>query len=68
MKHLQSTGATWVSIVVTQYQWNITSTEIFPLYNGSEVTSLVTSQRRVSMAACRLGAGGWLSRCGGAAS
>eukprot|EP00040_Diaphanoeca_grandis_P028457 m.164893 g.164893 ORF g.164893 m.164893 type:complete len:568 (-) comp31360_c1_seq1:31-1734(-) len=37
MKHLKSTGATWVSLVVTQYQWNISSTEIFPLYNGSVV-------------------------------
>lgn len=35
--HLSSTGANWVSIVVTQYQWNISSTEIFPLYNGSAV-------------------------------
>ena len=34
---MRSTGATWVSIVVTQYQWSITSTEIFPLHNRSAV-------------------------------
>ena len=37
MRWLQTTGTNWVSIVVTQYQWNISSTEIFPLYNGSVV-------------------------------
>ena len=37
MRHLRSTGAEWVSLVATQYQWNITSTRIFPLYNASEV-------------------------------
>ena len=37
MQHLTTTGASWISIVVTQYQWNISSTEIFPLYNGSQV-------------------------------
>lgn len=37
LEHLASTGATWVAIVVTQYQWRLDSTRIFPLYNGSEV-------------------------------
>ena len=30
-------AATWVAIVVTQYQYYIKSTEIFPLYNASAV-------------------------------
>ena len=38
LAHLASTGATWVAIVVTQYQYQINSTEIFPLYNASAVT------------------------------
>ena len=37
LRHLASTGASWVSIVATWYTWNISSVEIFPLYNGSEV-------------------------------
>lgn len=37
LQRLASTGANWVSIVVTWYQWNISSTEIFPLYNASLV-------------------------------
>ncbi len=37
LQHLASTGANWVAIVVTQYQWRINSTDIFPLYNVSEI-------------------------------
>jgi hypothetical protein len=37
LKHLASTGATWVAIIVTQYQWTIDNTTTFPLYNASEV-------------------------------
>lgn len=37
LERLASTGANFVAIVVTGYQWNITSTEILKLYNGSEV-------------------------------
>eukprot|EP00051_Salpingoeca_urceolata_P002198 m.48023 g.48023 ORF g.48023 m.48023 type:complete len:661 (+) comp11963_c0_seq1:124-2106(+) len=37
LEHLASTGATWVAVVVTQYQWRMDSTQIFPLYNGSAV-------------------------------
>jgi hypothetical protein len=37
MRRLASTGATWISIVVTQYQRSVNATEIFPLYNGSAV-------------------------------
>lgn len=42
LQHLASTGANWVSIVVTQYQWNISSTSIFPLYNGSKVRDVTS--------------------------
>ena len=37
LAHLASTGANWVSIIVTSYQWSINTTDIFPLYNASEV-------------------------------
>mmetsp|Transcript_12773 Transcript_12773/g.38319 ORF Transcript_12773/g.38319 Transcript_12773/m.38319 type:complete len:359 (+) Transcript_12773:577-1653(+) len=37
LARLASTGANWVSIVVTQYQWNISSTAIFPLYDPAQV-------------------------------
>jgi len=37
MRRLASTGAMWISIVVTQYQRSVNATEIFPLYNGSAV-------------------------------
>lgn len=37
MAHLRTTGADWVSLVVTEYQWNVSSTEIFPLFNASAV-------------------------------
>jgi hypothetical protein len=43
LSHLASTGANWVAIVVTQYQWSINSTQIFPLYNGSAVTDETSS-------------------------
>lgn len=43
LHHLRSTGANWVSLVVTQYQWNITSTDIFPLFNGSEVVDVTSA-------------------------
>eukprot|EP01084_Bolivina_argentea_P035512 65865_1 len=33
MKHLATTGTNTVAIVVTQYQMNITSTNIYPIYN-----------------------------------
>ena len=36
MQRLASTGATWVAIVVTQYQYFVNSTEIFPLYNATQ--------------------------------
>jgi hypothetical protein len=37
LDHLASTGASWVALVVTNYQWSINTTEVFPLYNASEV-------------------------------
>ena len=37
LTHLASTGASHVAIVVTQYQWTIDDTDIFPLYNASQV-------------------------------
>ena len=37
MRHLASTGANWVAIVVTQYQWSVNTTEIFPLYKATIV-------------------------------
>ena len=37
LEHLASTGASWVSLVVTSYQHSINTTTIFPLYNASEV-------------------------------
>lgn len=43
MTHLASTGATWIAIVVTQYQWTVDDTDIFPLYNASQVYD-VTNQ------------------------
>jgi hypothetical protein len=43
MGHLQTTGADWVSIVVTEYQWNTSSTEIFPLINASEVKDVTNA-------------------------
>lgn len=33
MKHLATTGTNYVAIVVTQYQMNVTSTDIYPIYN-----------------------------------
>ncbi len=39
LDHLASTGANWVSIVVTQYQTSINTTSIFPLYNASAVSA-----------------------------
>lgn len=33
LEHLQSTGANWVAIVVTQYQDKIDTTDIYPLYD-----------------------------------
>ena len=42
MRHLRTTGADWVSIVVTHYQWHINSTEIFPLYDGSAVNDVTS--------------------------
>jgi hypothetical protein len=42
LKHLASTGATWVAIIVTQYQWTIDNTTIFPLYNASEVKDITS--------------------------
>ena len=42
LRHLASTGATWVSIVATLYQWNISSTSVFPLYNASEVRDVTS--------------------------
>jgi hypothetical protein len=38
LEHLASTGANWVAIVVTQYQWRLNSTEIFPLYDATRIT------------------------------
>ncbi len=43
LAHLASTGANWVAIVVTQYQWQINSTKIFPLYDPNRVND-TTSQ------------------------
>ena len=37
MIRLASTGANWIALIVTQYQWTIDSTTIIPLYNASEV-------------------------------
>ena len=37
LEHLETTGANWVSIVVTTYQHSINTTSIFPLYNASQV-------------------------------
>jgi hypothetical protein len=37
MNNLKSTGANWVAIVVTEYQDTFDSTEIYPLYKGSEI-------------------------------
>ena len=37
LDHLASTGATWVSLIVTQYQTSINTTDVFPLYNASQV-------------------------------
>ena len=37
MRRLRSTGANWVSLVVTGYQQRINSTSVCPLYNGSQV-------------------------------
>eukprot|EP00912_Choanoflagellata_sp_UC4_P001936 UC4_evm2s1242 len=37
LRRLASTGSNWVSIVVTEYQWQINSTEIFPLYDSMAV-------------------------------
>jgi hypothetical protein len=34
---LSSTGANWVAIVVTQYQWTIDDTAIMPLYDPAQV-------------------------------
>jgi hypothetical protein len=42
LKHLASTGATWVAIIVTQYQWTIDDVSIFPLYNASEVKDVTS--------------------------
>lgn len=39
LDHLASTGATHVSLVVTNYQHSINTTQIFPLYNASQVPS-----------------------------
>jgi hypothetical protein len=41
--HLATTGANWVAIVVTQYQWQLNSTEIFPLHDPNQVND-TTSQ------------------------
>lgn len=37
MHHLRTTGTDWIAIVVTQYQYNIDSTEIFPLYDPNKI-------------------------------
>lgn len=37
LRRLASTGATWVSLVVTQYQHSVNATSIFPLYDGRAV-------------------------------
>lgn len=37
LRHLASTGANWVAIVVTQYQWAVNSTAIFPLHSSTVV-------------------------------
>jgi hypothetical protein len=37
LQRLASTGANWVSIVVTWYQWNISTTDVFPLFNTTSV-------------------------------
>eukprot|EP01052_Picozoa_sp_SAG31_P001026 SAG31_NODE_33_length_32018_cov_69.763088_10_plen_511_part_00 len=42
LQHLASTGANWVAIIVTQYQWQLNTTEIFPLYNGSAVRDVTS--------------------------
>ena len=42
LAHLASTGATWVAIVATQYQWSINDTAIFPLHNGSAVRDVTS--------------------------
>ncbi len=43
LDHLASTGANWMSIVATQYQWNISSTSIFPLYDGNLINDTTSN-------------------------
>ena len=40
LKHIKSIGTNWISIVVTQFQMQHNSTDIFPIYNHSIIGNL----------------------------